>query len=549
MALRLRRGTAAELNTITPEEGELIYTTDTKNLYVGDGITIGGINTNAGYTGSKGTGYTGSAGPSSVSNSLVNGIKNAYLGSTGTLTVPGSIIPDTNVAYDLGSATNRFKDLYLSGSTINLGGTSISVNNLGQLQVGGSDVAIYSLINGSNSLTLNSTGTLTFPGNSISQATNNDLSIKTNNGLTSTTATVTVAGSGYAVESGTSATSGGSGTGLTVSYTGGGAGSVSTVQITNAGTGYQTGDLLTLTAGNNNAKIVLTITPIIYNWKFDRFGTTLFPGKFNFNAQVINDYGDSAEALVFNKSAVDKTITTSGGTVATPGVEVLSLRGGDAYKNGYQSWERNGKGGDVRMFAGEGNPGGSVTIRAGRGIVPGLVSIEGADSQTPGTGNTNTGGGVNITGGFGSVVNDLGTGNGGAVVITGGGTYSNAGKSGSVYIIGGPAGVGLPTGPGRTASAGDVVIRGGQSLDNGGKGGIVTIATNAFVQGGTSNLWTFNLDGKTTFPVNTAPANNYGVAGDKAGMVAFDNNYVYYCTANYVNNSTPIWKRTALTTW
>jgi hypothetical protein len=467
----------------------------------------------------------------------------------GVLTVPGSIIPDTNIAYNLGSATKRFKDLYLSSNTINLGGTTISVNSSGQLQVGGSDVAIYSLINGSNSLTLNSTGTLTFPGNSISQATNNDLSIKTNDGLNSTTATVTVAGSGYDVESGTSATSGGSGTGLTVFYTGGGAGSVSTVQITDAGTGYQTGDVLTLIAGNGDAKITLTVTPIIYNWKFDRFGTTSFPGKFNFYNQVINDYGDRAEALVFNKSAVDKTIATSAGTVATPGVESLSIRGGNSYKYGYQNWERNGQGGDVRMFAGEGNPGGSVTIRAGRGLVPGTVSIEGANSETPGTGNTGTGGGVNITGGFGSVVNDLGTGNGGSVTIRGGGTYSNAGKSGSVYIIGGPAGVGLPTGPGRTASAGDVVIRGGQSLDIGGKGGIVTIATNAFIQGGAQNLWTFNLDGKTTFPVNAAPANNYGVAGDKAGMVAFDNNYVYYCTGNYVDNSTPIWKRIALSTW
>lgn len=39
-----------------------------------------------------------------------------------------SIIPDTDVAYDLGSATNKFRDLYLSGSTIYLGNTSITTN-------------------------------------------------------------------------------------------------------------------------------------------------------------------------------------------------------------------------------------------------------------------------------------------------------------------------------------------------------------------------------------------------------------------------------------
>lgn len=43
MALRLRRGTDAERQLITPLEGELIYATDTKSLYVGDGTTLGGI--------------------------------------------------------------------------------------------------------------------------------------------------------------------------------------------------------------------------------------------------------------------------------------------------------------------------------------------------------------------------------------------------------------------------------------------------------------------------------------------------------------------------
>lgn len=43
MALRLRRGTDSQRQLITPVEGEMIYTTDTKELYVGDGITVGGI--------------------------------------------------------------------------------------------------------------------------------------------------------------------------------------------------------------------------------------------------------------------------------------------------------------------------------------------------------------------------------------------------------------------------------------------------------------------------------------------------------------------------
>ena len=45
MPLQIRRGTDAERtdSTFTPAEGELIYTTDTKKLYVGDGVTPGGV--------------------------------------------------------------------------------------------------------------------------------------------------------------------------------------------------------------------------------------------------------------------------------------------------------------------------------------------------------------------------------------------------------------------------------------------------------------------------------------------------------------------------
>jgi hypothetical protein len=43
MTLRLRRGTDAERQSVTFAQGELVYTTDTKELYVGDGTTQGGV--------------------------------------------------------------------------------------------------------------------------------------------------------------------------------------------------------------------------------------------------------------------------------------------------------------------------------------------------------------------------------------------------------------------------------------------------------------------------------------------------------------------------
>ena len=50
------------------------------------------------------------------------------LGNLTLLRVSGDITPTANVSYDLGNNTNRFNDLYLSGSTIELGSQSITSN-------------------------------------------------------------------------------------------------------------------------------------------------------------------------------------------------------------------------------------------------------------------------------------------------------------------------------------------------------------------------------------------------------------------------------------
>ena len=45
---------------------------------------------------------------------------------SGNALVDGHVLPSANVTYDLGSASLRWRDLYLSGTTIDLGGTAIS---------------------------------------------------------------------------------------------------------------------------------------------------------------------------------------------------------------------------------------------------------------------------------------------------------------------------------------------------------------------------------------------------------------------------------------
>jgi hypothetical protein len=51
--------------------------------------------------------------------------------------VDQNIIPAADITYDLGSPTKRFRDLYLSGNTINLGNQTISLDNSGNIRFSG----------------------------------------------------------------------------------------------------------------------------------------------------------------------------------------------------------------------------------------------------------------------------------------------------------------------------------------------------------------------------------------------------------------------------
>jgi hypothetical protein len=72
-----------------------------------------------------------------------------------------------------------------------------------------------------------------------------------------------------------------------------------------------------------------------------------------------------------------------------------------------------------------------------------------------------------------------------------------------------------------------------------------------------TNAWRFDLDGTLTFPDDTVqttayqqvavPVTSKGVSGDTAGRIAFDSDYIYYCTASYDGDNN-IWKRVALST-
>lgn len=52
----------------------------------------------------------------------------------------------------------------------------------------------------------------------------------------------------------------------------------------------------------------------------------------------------------------------------------------------------------------------------------------------------------------------------------------------------------------------------------------------------------------TTILSTATPISALGVAGDAAGTVAWDADYIYVCTADY-DGITAIWKRSAIATW
>ena len=48
--------------------------------------------------------------------------------ASGNITITGNVLPSANISYDLGSPTQRFKTLFLSGTTIDLGGAQITTD-------------------------------------------------------------------------------------------------------------------------------------------------------------------------------------------------------------------------------------------------------------------------------------------------------------------------------------------------------------------------------------------------------------------------------------
>jgi hypothetical protein len=174
MPLQIRRGTNAQRTAMTQPlaAGELIYVTDTGAIYIGDGATLGGvptINLSAQDIGDISAGllttgfHTGISFTYNQSHHRIDAVVDPDLSNyAGTIradafegsvfpddsslggmplvdaihasinlngTVKGDIVPDANSAYDLGTSGLRFRDLYLSGTSLYLGNAVVSATS------------------------------------------------------------------------------------------------------------------------------------------------------------------------------------------------------------------------------------------------------------------------------------------------------------------------------------------------------------------------------------------------------------------------------------
>ena len=79
-----------------------------------------------------GTIYTTDA-VGATSSSITDGTKTLDFDSSNNLQADTHLLPTANATYDLGSATQKWRDLYLDSASLHLGSTEISINSSSEL--------------------------------------------------------------------------------------------------------------------------------------------------------------------------------------------------------------------------------------------------------------------------------------------------------------------------------------------------------------------------------------------------------------------------------
>ena len=163
MALKLRRGTNAGRTAITPAEGEPIFTTDTKQLYIGDGTTAGGVAVGGGGVsdGDKGditvsgggTVWTIDAGAVVEADIATNAVTNTKIANDAvTYAKIQNVSTNSRLLGRASAGAGDIEEITI-GSGLSLTGTTLSASGGG----GGGDIPTFMVVKSADETVLNST--------------------------------------------------------------------------------------------------------------------------------------------------------------------------------------------------------------------------------------------------------------------------------------------------------------------------------------------------------------------------------------------------------
>ena len=128
--------TAADLDFIADSGGALSIDLDSETLTIAGGTGIDTVGSGNGVTASIDSTVATLTGSQTLTNKTLT---SPVLG--GTVSVSGNLIPSANTTYDLGSASYRFNDLYLDGSSIKLGSATITASGTSVVLPAGSTIS------------------------------------------------------------------------------------------------------------------------------------------------------------------------------------------------------------------------------------------------------------------------------------------------------------------------------------------------------------------------------------------------------------------------
>lgn len=172
--LQFRRGTAAEAAAFTGAEGELFLDLDNMICYIHDGVTQGG--TGVGIDDTTNTIQTGSLSGSTITFTRedatqftvdISGLYDGFNVDVADVNINGSIIPEADNTYDLGSASKTFRHVFVGPGSLYVNGQQVITDDSGTITVQADpdqNLQLKTVNSGDLQFVCGATGTITING-------------------------------------------------------------------------------------------------------------------------------------------------------------------------------------------------------------------------------------------------------------------------------------------------------------------------------------------------------------------------------------------------